>query len=166
LRLGKLAGMPSEAVAHGAVLTKLRRFLLALLALGILGTGVELLLLEHYEDSWQLVPLGLDVIALVILLWHALDGGPVTVRAIQAIMAFFLIAGALGVILHYRGNMGFQLDMDPALPAWELFKRVMHAKAPPALAPGVMAQLGLLGLAYCYRHPAVSARRGPDDGGH
>jgi hypothetical protein len=36
-----------------------------------------------------------------------------------------------------------------------LFSTVMTAKAPPAMAPGAMVQLGLIGLVYCYRHPAI-----------
>jgi len=31
----------------------------------------------------------------------------------------------------------------------------MTAKTPPALAPGAMIQLGLLGLVYTYRHPFI-----------
>jgi hypothetical protein len=31
----------------------------------------------------------------------------------------------------------------------------MKAKAPPALAPASMIQLGLLGLLYTYRHPSL-----------
>ena len=61
----------------------------------------------------------------------------------------------VGVVLHFRGNMSFQLDMDPAMAGWDLFSKVMHAKAPPALAPGAMVQLGLLGLIYTFRHPAI-----------
>ncbi len=34
----------------------------------------------------------------------------------------------------------------------------MAAKTPPALAPGSMAQLGLIGLAYTYRHPDIAGR--------
>ena len=36
-----------------------------------------------------------------------------------------------------------------------LFWKAMAAKTPPALAPGAMTQLGLLGLAYAFRHPAL-----------
>jgi hypothetical protein len=49
----------------------------------------------------------------------------------------------------------FQLEIDPSLPRWELFKKVMRAQAPPALAPGVMMQLGLVGLVALYRHPTL-----------
>jgi hypothetical protein len=156
--------VPDAAPIQPAVLSRLRRFLLALLVLGIAGSGVELLLLEHFEDSWQFAPLVLEAVALAVIACHLFIGGAATVRALQGTMLLFLVAGALGVVLHYRGNMAFQLDMDPALPSWELFSRVMRAKAPPALAPGVMAQLGLLGLAYCYKHPAV-ARRGRESEG-
>ena len=147
--------MPAPVSGQPIVLSNLRRFLLALLAFGIAGSGLELVLLEHHEDAWQFVPLGLEAAALVLIVLHVMAGGAATVRALQGLMVLFVIAGGLGVWLHYQGNLQFQLDMDPTLPAWELFSRVMRAKAPPALAPGVMAQLGLLGLAYCYRHPAA-----------
>jgi hypothetical protein len=40
------------------------------------------------------------------------------------------------------------------LAGWELFKEAMTG-ATPALAPGAMVQLGLIGLAWSYRHPAL-----------
>ncbi len=48
--------------------------------------------------------------------------------------------------------------MDPALSGSALWWKVLRAKAPPALAPGTMVQLGLIGLAYSYRQPAVPLR--------
>ncbi len=36
---------------------------------------------------------------------------------------------------------------------WELMEKVLRAKAPPLLAPGMMLQLGLLGLAYMFSDP-------------
>jgi len=41
--------------------------------------------------------------------------------------------------------------MDPSLEGWALFVKVIRAKAPPALAPAAMIQIGLLGLLYTYR---------------
>ena len=63
---------------------------------------------------------------------------------------------SLGIVLHYRGNLEFQLEIDATQSSWDLFRKVIHAKAPPALAPGAMTQLGLLGLVYTFRHPALS----------
>jgi len=136
----------------------LRRYLLALLAFGLVGTGTELLLMGHYEDPWQLVPLGLVAVALVVIAAHAMGGSARSVHVLRAVMGLLMLGAAAGIVLHYRGNLEFQIDMDPTASQWELFKKVVRAKAPPALAPGVLAQMGLLGLIYTYRHPAL--RRG------
>ena len=142
--------------AADAVLARVRMFVLALLLLGLAGTLAELLALAHYEDSWQLVPLVLIGLAFVIVAWHLYDRSAASVKMLRLVMAFFIVAGIAGVILHYRGNLEFQLEIDPTQDQWTLFKKVIRAKAPPALAPGVMAQLGLLGLTYAFRHPALS----------
>jgi len=134
---------------------RLRRLLLALLTLALVGTGTELLLLGHYEDSWQLVPLFLVVVSLVAIAAHALSAGPGTVLALRGAMSLLVVAGAMGIVLHYRGNLEFQIDMDPTASQWQLFKKVIRAKAPPALAPGALAQFGLLGWVLTYRDPAL-----------
>ena len=140
-------------------LSRVRGWLAAVLAFGLLGTVTELLLLEHYEDGWQLVPLFLMVPALGVLLWHAAQPNAGSVRALQGVMTLFLLAGVLGVGLHFRGAAEFQLEIDRSQDGWTLVKKVMRAKAPPVLAPGVMMQLGLIGLIYSYRHPAVTGSR-------
>jgi hypothetical protein len=66
-------------------------------------------------------------------------------------MLVFLAAGAAGLYYHYRANVEFQLESDPSLTGRALLWKVMRAKVPPALAPGVMVQLGLIGLVYTYR---------------
>jgi hypothetical protein len=136
----------------------IRRLLLAVITLGLIGTATDLVLLEHYEDSKQLIPLFLVGMALLIIVALLATGSAFVLRAFQLVMAVCVVAGGIGFVLHYQGNLEFQRDMDPTLSQWEYFKKVMHAKAPPALAPGVMAQLGLLGLVYSYRHPALRNR--------
>ena len=135
-----------------------RRLLLVLLVFALCATALDLVLLEHYESSWMLVPLVMIGLALVAIAWHVADRGPATVRVLKVTMWMFIVTGALGIALHYQANLEFQLDMDASQSSWELFKKVMHAKAPPALAPGAMAQLGLLGWLYCFRHPALANR--------
>jgi hypothetical protein len=144
---------PSTAWTSEAVLSSLRRFLLVLLVLGLCGVGAELVALAHYEDSWQLAPLVLIALALFVVGWHVLDGSRMSVRVLRLVMVMFVVAGLAGIVLHYRGNLEFQLEIDPSQSHWSLFKKVIRAHSPPALAPGVMAQLGLLGLAYTYRCP-------------
>jgi hypothetical protein len=139
---------------------RLRRLVLGVLVLGLVGMGADLLALEHHEDWWQLLPLVLLGLALLTIVWYGLGGGAVSLRVLQGLMAVFVAAGVLGFMLHYQANMAFQLDMDPDQSRWDLFQRVIHAAAPPALAPAAMSQLGLLGLVYTYRHPAFTASPG------
>jgi hypothetical protein len=133
----------------------LRGFALALTAFGLVATTVDLVLLEHYEETPMFIPLVVNVVALAAILMHALAGTRGTVRLLRLVMAGVVVTSLVGVVLHYRGSLEFQVDMDPTLSASELFWKVMHMKAPPTLAPGALAQLGLLGLIATYRHPAL-----------
>jgi uncharacterized membrane protein len=141
------------------VLDVVRRILLVTLVLGLVGTGMELLLLEHFEDWRQMIPLGLIAAALLVLLWHAAQRGPAPVQVLQVLMLVFVLAGVLGLTLHYQGNAEFEREMYPDLAGMELFRESMMG-ATPALAPGIMIQLALVGLAYAYRHPRLT--RGTD----
>ncbi len=134
----------------------LRSLLLAVLLFGVLGTLAELYLLEHYEDWWQLVPLLLlGVAAPVIARCWAIPSAA-TLRALQGLMLLLVIVGALGVYQHYTGNAEFELEMYPSRAGFELFWESLKG-ATPALAPASLSWLGLIGLAYCFRHPALSA---------
>lgn len=132
---------------------RLRRLILALLALGLLGVGTELLAIGHFEDRPQVIPLVTVATALTAVAWQAIAASRTSLRVFRVAMMVVIAAGLAGIWLHYRGNMEFQLEINPAQSGWELFSKVLHAKTPPAFAPGVMAQLGLLGLIYTYRHP-------------
>ena len=136
----------------------MRRLILAVLFVGLFGMSAELLLLQHTGSVWELIPLVLIGLGLVTLTWHAITEHPASVRAVQGIMALFLIAGVAGIALHYQSSMEFKLETNPSLIGWALFWTVMSAKTPPALAPGAMIQLGLLGLVYTYRQPASNAQ--------
>ena len=136
----------------------LRRWVLALLVFGLVGTVVELLLLSHYEQPMQLVPVALIVIALGIIAWHVLRHDVASLRALQLVMALFLVAGFAGVVAHFNGSVEFQLELNPDMSNWELIEKVLRAKAPPVLAPGMMLQFGLLGLAYVYSDAGYRSR--------
>ncbi|MGE0552772.1 MAG: hypothetical protein AB7R55_05025 [Gemmatimonadales bacterium] len=132
--------------AHGAgPLEAVRRALRAVLGLGLIGTGAELLLLGHSDDLAQWVPLVIVPLALLALLWRvASDGTGARVGFRWAMMAA-VASGVVGLWLHYRGNAQFELEMDPDLGGWTLFAEAMTG-ATPALAPGAMTLLGLIGL--------------------
>jgi hypothetical protein len=127
-----------------------RRILLGILLIGLAGMGIELLLLKHYEEATQVIPLALIAVAFVVTAWHAARASVASLLALQITMVLFVAAGLLGVYLHYRANVEFQREVDPSIAGWTLFWKAMTAKTPPALAPGSMAQLGLIGLAYAF----------------
>jgi peptidoglycan/LPS O-acetylase OafA/YrhL len=135
--------------------TIIRRILLATLLLSLIGTATELVLLEHYEDWRQRTPLVLLGCGLLVLLWHGIDRRAAPVRTLQGLMVAFAIAGVAGLVLHYRGNMEFELEMYPTTAGMELFRKTMTG-ATPALSPGTMLQISLVGLAYTFRHPRLA----------
>lgn len=137
----------------------LRRILLAILAFGILGLVPELLLLEHIKSPTQLIPFAL-------LLWMA--GGVALVyfrpnrtnlRLFQVSMILVALGGLVGVWEHLEGNLEFARELSPSLSGLPLIWKALH-KGAPVLAPGVMLQMALLGLAFTFRHPAWAERRG------
>ena len=92
-----------------------RRILLTILILGIAGISVELWLMAHTGDFYQLIPLWLAGMAVVAAIVVALRPSIGTVRMFQAVMVLFLLSGVVGMVLHFQVNMEFQLEMDPAL---------------------------------------------------
>jgi hypothetical protein len=136
----------------------LRRWVLGVLGLGLAGTVTELVLLEHYERPLQFVPLVLIVAAVAAIVWQLMRNDAASLRALEIIMVLFVLAGLAGMAAHFHGSAEFQLDLNPSMSAWELVEKVMRAKAPPLLAPGMMVQMGLLGLAHVYSDVRYRAR--------
>jgi hypothetical protein len=133
----------------------LRQLLLALVFVGIVGLEVELALLRHAESLTQWIPHVALIIGLLGTAAVYLRPGQVTLRTFQIVMCSFLVVGALGVYLHVSGNVEFALERDPSLTGPKLIWKALRG-ATPALAPGALAQLGLLGVLYTYKHPALA----------
>src|SRR5258708_18893044 len=133
-----------------SVVERLRLWVLGVLALGLIGTVTELILLEHYEQPLQFVPLVLIAMAVVVLARHAMRHDTASLRALQIVMGLFVLAGFAGMAAHFNGSAEYQLELDPDMSTWDLLEKILHAKAPPLLAPGMMMQMGVLGLAYAY----------------
>jgi len=137
----------------------MRGVLMAVLIFGLVGIEIELFLLEHTDGAWQLVPIVLIGVALVVIGWWLIGRHRLSLRVLQASMLALVVSGVVGTVLHYDGNAVFELEMVPGLRGWELFGKAMMG-ATPALAPGVMIQLGLIGWLYTFRHPALSGSAG------
>ena len=132
----------------------LRHILLGLLAFSIAGTATELLLLVHFESFTQWIPLAAFGIALPVTAAAAFLPRRSTVRLLQGVMVGFIAAGLAGLYFPDRGNVEFALETYPAMKGTELVWEALTG-ATPALAPGTMVQIGLLGLAATFRHPAL-----------
>jgi hypothetical protein len=153
-----MADETTTAASPATTLAALRRLLLGLLAFGLVGTATDLLLISHHEDMWQMIPLGVIGLALVITAVLALGSqassrAATIVRVFRMVMVLLIVTGGAGGVLHYQANMEFKLEMDPSLGGLALFASVIRAKAPPAMAPASLVLLGLLGLAAAYRRP-------------
>jgi hypothetical protein len=122
-----------------------------LLVFGLVGTAVELVLLEHYESPSQFVPFVVIALSLLALAWHGARPGARALGFLRGVMVVMVVSGGVGVVLHMRGGLEFQTESEPDAPRRVLYWKMLRAKAPPALAPGVLIQLGLLGLIYAHR---------------
>jgi hypothetical protein len=146
-----------SATPEHATLRALRALLLGLIFVGILGTGVELLLLGHYADGAQVAPLVLLTAGLAAAAWHAAAPGAASVRVFQLIMVLFVSSGLVGIGYHYAGNEIAALEAMPGVEGADLLREGLVG-ASPLLAPGSMVLLGLVGLVHAHRHPCLAGR--------
>jgi hypothetical protein len=139
-----------------AMHASVRQLLLALVFVGIAGLAIELALLRHAESFTQWIPHVTLFIGLLSTVAVYLRPGAGSLRVFRIVMVIFVVVGILGIYLHYRGNVVFALERDPSLSRARLIWKALRG-ATPALAPGSLTQLGLLGLLFTYRHPALAA---------
>lgn len=138
-----------------ALVVFIRRALAAILIFGLVGTEFELVLLKHTDGFWQLVPVVLVGLTLVLAVWATIAPGRASLGILQIVMSVFLVVGIVGVYQHLTGNIAYEKESNPGLAGAELYKAAMMGST-PLLAPGVLLQLGLIGLLYTYRHPALT----------
>jgi hypothetical protein len=140
----------------------LRRGSLWVFVLGVVGLAAELLLMGHFEEWRQQVPLALLGASLLVLAARSLWATTGMLRLFRWLSGAFVVAGGVGVWLHLGANIEFELEMYPSQSGLELLWNAASG-ALPALAPGALAQLGLVGLLYTYRHPALGRAGSGED---
>ena len=142
----------ADVITTGQVIELLRVAILGVLLLGITGTVIELLLLEHDEADkpLQFVPLILIAAGVAAIIWHLVRPGPATLNTLAVVMVVYVLSSFVGFLAHFYGSAEFVLDLNPDASTLEILEKALHAKAPPLLAPGMMMQMGLLGLAYAF----------------
>lgn len=135
-----------------APLRQMRLLLLALLAFGAAGLGVELIVMEHWSEPRQWIPLALLVATLVGAPAVAFRPGRVSLRAFRLVMVLVALSGIAGAVFHLQANAALEREIDPAIGGGALLWAALGGGT-PSLAPGAMIQLGLLGLLAVLRHP-------------
>lgn len=140
------------------MLSMLRKGMLIVLLIGTVGNTVELVLLEHYEDWRQWVPIMLLSVMTLIALPVLLRPSAGWIRLWRGLMGLSVVAGLAGLWFHYAGNVEFEIERTPELGGLALFMAAMGG-ATPALAPGTMVQFGLLGLLAVWRQQSGDGAR-------
>jgi hypothetical protein len=135
---------------------KIRLGMLGLVAFGTLAMLAELALIGHTEDSNQLIPLGVGGVGMAVVAWTARAPSVSALRSLQFVMLLYIGSGVVGITLHALANAEFQRELDPTVAGINLLLKVLEATAPPAMAPALMVQLGLLGLLFTYKHPVLT----------
>jgi hypothetical protein len=138
------------------------KLLLGLVGLGGCGLLAELLLLGHFDQPAQWIPLAVLALLLGATAWQAVGPSTASRRSLRFAAWLATGAGVLGTGLHLRGNALFEQEMNAALAGWPLVKAALLGGV-PALAPGALAHLGLLALVTAWR-VAASALPSPPTG--
>lgn len=136
------------------ILSRLRRFLLALSALLCAGTIAELWLTEHMETAVQLIPFGLCGLGFAAALIVLLKPRRIPMLTLRVIMALVAAGGLYGIYEHIENNIGFQREINPSASIGDIVFASFHGPN-PLLAPGILLVAALLALAATYHHPAL-----------
>ena len=120
-----------------------------LVALLLMTTGMllELYLLDHYEDRYQLIPLLGIAIALVITVILNFRASKRIQQLFKLVLVLISLSGIYGVFLHLQANFEFEQEIHQTASSWSLFTESISG-AFPALAPLSLIVLALIGYAY------------------
>lgn len=144
-------------MAEPPIAARLRLLLWGIAFLATVFTPLELVFAKHTQEFAQLIPFGMAGLALAGLLAVRRWPEPRVLRAFQGVMGLLFLVSALGVWFHLRGNLEVVREVAPSLAGWPMLWKVMSGAA-PALAPGLLAFVGMLGLAFTKGHPGWGVR--------
>jgi len=127
--------------------TQLKQLGFATFVFMLLGVGLELYLLNHFEDTLQRIPLFCIGSALLILAILLFKRSALLLTLFNIVLCCTALSGIYGTFLHLKANYEFELEMKPTASSWDLFVESLSG-ALPALAPGSMIVLALIGYSY------------------
>lgn len=113
----------------------------------LMGTAMELYLLDHYEDLQQLIPLVCIGVSILLMAAVSFRRTSLLTRGFMATLILTALSGVYGTFLHLQANYEFEQEMKPGATTWEWLLDSFSG-ALPALAPGSMIALALIGYSY------------------
>ena len=125
----------------------IKRIILLTFTFMTVGILFELYLLEHFEDSLQLIPIILIAIAMALFIVLQFKQTRVFFSIFKLSLIAISLSGFYGVFLHLSGNFEFEQEMRPTAHSWDLFIESLSG-AFPALAPLNLIILSLIGYTY------------------
>ena len=126
---------------------RLKQVLVLALLFMMIGTLLELYLLDHYEDTWQLIPvlcIGVALVNLCVLFYRRSQAA---IHLFKLVLLLTSFSGVYGVVLHLQANYEFEQDMKPTAGFWQLFSESISG-ALPTLAPMSLLVLACIGYSY------------------
>ena len=141
----------------------LRRALLVLSGIALVGTTVELVIGRHWDSLEQVIPFGAIALAGMALWLIAARPTRRRLRLARGLCLIVLAVSELGVWNHIEGNQESGALDSRFADRWESMSAADRwwraasggvGPAPP-LAPGVLAETALMLLAATLRHPAT-----------
>ncbi len=121
---------------------KIETLILATYTSMLVGTTLELVLLNHFEDTLQLIPIIGVGICLFLLLVVALTKLGIFIKINSIILPLIALIGLYGVYLHFGVNMEFEQEMRPNADYMFWLKSALTG-AIPVLAPASLVVLSL-----------------------
>ena len=132
-----------------------RRILLMTLIGSMIGVEIELFLLDHLKPVMQLVPVLLMAFGLAVIGWYGITRNPASMKVFQATMGVCIATGVLGIFVHLGFSATEAAKKDKTLQGFPLIRAALTGIAPP-FAPAALIEIGLVGLAYTFRHPVIA----------
>jgi hypothetical protein len=144
--------MPANA-SDDATLKGMRLLIMAAIAVALTVTEAELIYVGHTgTNNGQLIAVVLVAAGLTVSTWHAIARNTTSIVVFRFTMYLFLVFGLDGMLTHYNAAVHAALKLHPTLAGLPLLTATLSGSI-PLLAPGMLIQVGLLGLVYTFNHP-------------
>ena len=130
-----------------------RLLILVAISAALIVTEAELLFVRHTgTNNGQVIAVVLVGLGLITVTCHAILRNTSSIVVFRFTMYLFLIFGIDGFLTHYHRAVQAALKSQPTLVGMPLLHATLSGKI-PLLAPGMLIEIGLLGLIYTFQHP-------------